>query len=122
MVKVVVLEPLGTTVELDINLDPKRNELYKFLDGTVTFIGQLVGTDVVIVKATRHPVPNTHRLPPPFASEEVYGPILLIRMDQSAEPRDYHLEEYRQYRSEPPQRTSSPDQSEFQEDSETPSD
>ena len=122
MVKVVVLEPSGTEIELDINLDPKRNELYKFLDGTVTFIGQLVGTDVVIVKATRHLVPNTHRLPPPFSSEEVYGPIVLIRMDQSAEPRDYHLEEYRQYRSEPPQRTSSPDQSESQEDSETPSD
>jgi Family of unknown function (DUF5880) len=122
MVKVLVLEPSGTAVEMDMNFDPKRNELSKFLDGTVTFIGQLIGTDVVIVKATRHPVPNTHRLPPPFESEEAYGPIVLIRMDQSAEPRDYHLEEYRQYRSEPPQRTSSPDQNEFQEDSETPSD
>jgi hypothetical protein len=122
MVKVVVLEPRGTEIELDINLDPKRNELYKFLDGTVTFIGQLVGTDVVIVKATQAVVPNTHHLPPPFETEEVYGPIVLIRMDQSAEPQDYCLEEYRQYRLEPPQRTSSPDQSESQEDSETPSD
>ena len=33
-------------------------------------------------------------LPKPFEDEEVYGKILLVRMDENSDPQDFSLDEY----------------------------
>jgi hypothetical protein len=37
---------------------------------------------------------NRNRLPEPFHDEVVIGPILLIRMDENADPRDFSVSEF----------------------------
>ena len=39
-------------------------------------------------------IENENTLPFPFHGEEVKGKILLIRMDENAEPQDFTLNEY----------------------------
>jgi hypothetical protein len=62
-------------------------------------IGQWPDIDVVIVKPTSGMSKNENNLPYPFSSEEVYGKILLIRMDKDSEPRDFTLKEYQSFSS-----------------------
>ena len=40
---------------------------------------------------------NDNVLPPPFGLEEVYGKILLVRMDENSDPQDFTLREYLGY-------------------------
>jgi hypothetical protein len=44
---------------------------------------------------------NENILPHPFDMEEVYGKILLLRMDENSEHRDFTLREYRRYKRHP---------------------
>jgi len=46
-------------------------------------------------------VKNENILPHPFNNENVYGKILLVRMDEQSEPRDFTLREYRRYKRLP---------------------
>jgi hypothetical protein len=41
---------------------------------------------------------NENVLPHPFDVEEVYGKILLVRMDEQSEPQDFTLSEYLRYK------------------------
>lgn len=100
MVKVIVIQEDGEEFEISLDFDPKKHELYDFFKSSVTFIGQLVDTDIVIVKSVCGEIRNQSILPHPFHTEEVHGPIVLIRMDQNAEPQDLSLAEYTQYRRE----------------------
>lgn len=79
-------------VRIDISKDP-----FNLLKGPATFIGQWSDINVVIMK-NRTSIfdlcDNENRLAHPFEKEHVKGPILLVRMDENAEPQDFTLEEF----------------------------
>jgi hypothetical protein len=80
--------------EIELDIEPSKNEIFKLLGGRGTFIGQWPEIDVVIMKAEQGMIENDNILPFPFHGEEVRGKILLIRMDENSEPQDFTLEEY----------------------------
>jgi len=80
--------------EIDLDIEPSKNEIFKLLGGRGTFIGQWPEIDVVIMKAEQGLMENDNILPYPFHGEEVRGKILLVRMDENSEPQDFTLEEY----------------------------
>jgi hypothetical protein len=92
---VLIHEEEGNIDEIDLDIDPRKNEIFKILSGRGTFIGQWPDIDVVIMKGvsggTRR---NENVLPFPFHGEEVMGKILLIRMDEDSEPRDFTKVEF----------------------------
>lgn len=100
---VLIHEELDDVVEIDINIDPVKNEIFKVLQGPATFIGQWPEIDVVIMKCVRGGDPwaererNENRLPPPFQRENVLGKVLLMRMDVDSEPQDFTLDEYNDF-------------------------
>jgi len=93
-VAVLIREQFGDECEIDVDIDPKKNEIFLLLGGTATFIGQWPDLDVVIMKAMNGKDLNKNTLPSPFDTEEVKGPILLIRMDDESNPQDFTLQEY----------------------------
>jgi hypothetical protein len=96
MVKCVLIsEEDGNISDVDINI--VGNDLYRVLKGTGTFIGQFPDTNIVIMKCDvsyfdLHE--NRNKLPEPFHEEVVMGPILLIYMDDEANPRDFTVMDY----------------------------
>jgi hypothetical protein len=93
-VAVLIKEQFGNIQEIDLDIDPRKNEIFLRLGGPATFIGQWPDLDVVIIKCVHGESLNQNTLPTPFNTEEVYGPILLVRMDENSDPRDFTLEEY----------------------------
>jgi len=91
---VLIKEQLGNIIEIDLDIDPRKNEIFKILSGSPTFIGQWPQIDVVIMKAQYAEKINNNTLPHPFNNEEVKGSILLVRMDENSDPRDFDIEEY----------------------------
>lgn len=91
---ILIHEEIGNMTEIDLDIDPKKNEIYKILSGRGTFIGQWPEIDVVIMKGVVWGLVNKNILPPPFDNEEVFGKILLIRMDEDSEPKDFTMEEF----------------------------
>tara|TARA_Y100000389_G_scaffold168079_1_gene173583 strand:+ start:182 stop:481 length:300 start_codon:yes stop_codon:yes gene_type:complete len=91
---VLINEELGNVKQIEIDIDPRKNEIFKILSGRATFIGQWPDIDVVIVKCVEAAKLNENKLPQPFQDEEVYGKIILIRMDENSEPRDFTLKEF----------------------------
>lgn len=91
---VLIHEEMGNVEQIEIDIDPKKNEIFKILSGRATFIGQWPDIDVVIVKCVEAAKLNENVLPPPFQDEEVYGKIILIRMDENSEPNDFTLKEF----------------------------
>lgn len=91
---VLIHEEEGNIEDIDIDIDPRKNEIYKILSGRGTFIGQWPEIDVVIMKGVTGGARNDNTLPFPFHGEEVLGKILLIRMDEDSEPRDFTKEEF----------------------------
>lgn len=91
---VLIKEQFGNIVEIDLDIDPRKNEIFKILSGSPTFIGQWAEIDVVIMKAQYAEKINNNTLPHPFNNEEVRGSILLVRMDENSDPRDFDIEEY----------------------------
>lgn len=85
-------------VDIELDIDPKKNEIVKTLGGrSPTFIGQLVDTNVVIIKSVESHELNNNKLPYPFHTEIVHGPMILIHMDENADPQDFTVEEYMLY-------------------------
>ena len=91
---ILIKEQFGDIREIELDIDPRKNEIFLLLSGSPTFIGQWPDIDVVIMKAQYANNINNNILPPPFENEEVYGSILLVRMDENSDPRDLTLEEY----------------------------
>jgi hypothetical protein len=91
---ILIKEVLGDIRQIDLDIDPRKNEIFLLLSGSPTFIGQWTDLDVVIMKPQYSEVFNNNILPPPFDVEEVYGSILLVRMDENSDPRDFTLKEY----------------------------
>jgi hypothetical protein len=91
---ILISEDEGNISEVDIDI--RGNDLYRVLKGTGTFIGQFPDTDIVIMKCDESPfelLENRNKLPEPFHDEYVFGPILMIRMDENADPQDFTLSE-----------------------------
>lgn len=95
MKTVLIKETKGDVIELDVDIAPKKNEIYILLGGPGTFVGQWPGTNVVIMKCRLDDVhiKNENKLAKPFDKEEINGPILFIRMDENADHQDLTLEE-----------------------------
>jgi len=93
---VLIHEEEGNIEEIVIDIDPKKNEIFNILSGRGTFIGQWPEIDVVIMKSVESGsgIRNDNTLPFPFHGEETLGKILLIRMDEDSEPRDFTKEEF----------------------------
>ena len=94
---VLISEEDDHITEIDIDISSQKREIFSILKGQATFIGQWPDLDVVIMKCREsifELMLNRNVLPAPFESEVVIGPILLIRMDENSEPRDFTLEEY----------------------------
>jgi hypothetical protein len=95
MVKCVLIqESLGDIQEIET---PLGQDLYTILKGTSTFIGQYEHLNVVIMKCRESFVSlekNQNTLFHPFENEEVYGPILLVKMNEDAHPEDFTLDDY----------------------------
>ena len=91
---ILIREQVGDISEIELDIDPRKNEIFLLLSGSPTFIGQWPDLDVVIMKAQYAEKTNNNTLPPPFDTEEVMGSILLVRMDENSDPRDFTLEEY----------------------------
>lgn len=98
-ISVLIHENSGHIEELDVDIDPVKNEIFKILGGRQTFVGQWEELDVVIMKPEDGDVFNMNTLPPPFDKEEVSGKILLMRMDKNSEPQDFTMEEYQLFLS-----------------------
>jgi hypothetical protein len=99
MVKAILIhETLGKLEEIDLDIHPRKNEVFKYLQGRQTFIGQWPDIDVVIMKPDDGFIKNENVLPPPFANEDVHGRILLVRMDECSDPQDFTLDEFRRYK------------------------
>lgn len=93
---VLISEEDGNLTQITLNI----NDCSKYVKGSCTFIGQWPDIDVVIIKCDKTPfdlMMNRNTLPPPFENEIVLGPILLVRMDENSEPRDFTLSEYSEY-------------------------
>ena len=96
MVKAILIrEELNVIEEIDLDISPAKNEIFKLLGGAQTFIGQWPEINVVILKSEDNKVRNENTLVHPFDNEKVYGKILLVRMDENSEPQDFTLQEYR---------------------------
>ena len=91
---VLIKEELGDVRQIELDIDPRKNEIFQLLSGSPTFIGQWPDLDVVIMKAQYAEKINSNTIPPPFENEEVKGSVLLVRMDENSDPRDFTLEEY----------------------------
>ena len=92
---VLINEGLNDIQEIDLDISPERNEIYNILGGRATFVGQWEQLDVVIIKrASGDGSLNLNKLPSPFHDETIFGPILLVRMDEESENQDFTLPEY----------------------------
>ena len=94
---VLIHEELGHVQEIDLDIAPSKNEIFKLLCGRQTFIGQWPDIDVVIMKPEDGKVKNENNLPHPFDVEDVYGKILLVRMDENSDHQDFTLDEYNSF-------------------------
>ena len=86
----------GDIREVSLDISSRTSQVSQYLGGRGTFIGQWPEHDIVIMKCVDtifDPGLNSNRLAKPFQNETVVGPMLLIRMDEKAEPKDLFLSE-----------------------------
>jgi hypothetical protein len=91
---ILIHEDEDVIMEIDLDISPIKNEIFKILGGRQTFIGQWPDIDVVILKTDDATIKNNNTLPYPFDTEDINGKVLLVRMDENSEPRDFTLHEY----------------------------
>ena len=109
-VAVLVNEGKNDINEIDLDISPEKNEIYKILRGKATFLGQWPDKSVVIVicdSSIFELSMNLNRLPRPFTNMTVMGKILLIRMDEDSETQNFTLKEYHHMTKETHPRTRS---------------
>ena len=94
---ILIHESIGNIEEIELDISSSKNEIFKLLGGRQTFIGQWPDIDVVIMMPEDGKVKNEKTLPHPFDVEDVYGKILLVRMDENSDPQDFTLEEYESF-------------------------
>ena len=105
VVKLVVLKANGETVQETVDMSPNLNPMGGLLNCTgVTFLGQYEDLQVALVMCHEKDEKyaslqvNKHILPPPIPSDEkVMGDLVLVRMNEEAEPTDFTLEEWKSF-------------------------
>lgn len=106
-IQAVVLKADGSAQELEVDMSPRKNEIGQILGGSSTFLGQLETENVVVMmrRDTDGLEENRTQLPAPLdRAEVVLGDLLLLRMDEGAQPRSFTLQEYREYCAKNPAR------------------
>ncbi len=96
---VLIHEQKDNIEEIMLDISPGKNEVFQYLKGSATFIGQWPHKEIVIMKCRESALDlerNENVLPIPFNLEVVNGPILLVRMDENSNPQDFTLKEYRE--------------------------
>ena len=93
---VLINEKRNDIHEIHVDISPYKNEIFKILRGKASFLGQWPDEQVVIVKTEPEDslselLINSNRLPRPFTNMIVHGRILLLRMDNNADPQDFTL-------------------------------
>ncbi|GAB5369161.1 hypothetical protein AAMO2058_001381900 [Amorphochlora amoebiformis] len=98
-VTAIVLKANGKTETPKLDMTPRLNTPAQVLGGGITFLGTMPDLDVVVmIRRDQEGLPeNKHHLPKPYTTAQVFGDILLIRMDESATPQDISLAEYKAY-------------------------
>jgi len=94
---VLINEKRNDIHEIEVDISPEKNEIYRILRGKATFLGQWPEKSVVILTCESSPFDlkmNVNRLPRPFTNMTVFGRIILMRMDENSEPQDFTLKEY----------------------------
>ena len=96
---VLINEKRNDIHEIHVDISPYKNEIFKILKGKASFLGQWPDEQVVIIKTEPEEALtdlklNTNRLPRPFTNMIVYDRILLLRMDDNADPQNFTLKEY----------------------------
>jgi len=96
---VLINEKRNDIHEIHVDISPYKNEIFKILRGKASFLGQWPDEQVVIIKTEPEDslselLINSNRLPRPFTNMIVHGRILLLRMDNNADPQDFTLKEY----------------------------
>ena len=107
---ILINEERNSIKEIDIDISPEKNEIFKILKGKASFVGQWPDEDVVIIKCSESIFDlqlNQNKLPRPFTNMFILGKILLIRMDEYSEPQDFTLKEYHKLTRESRPRTRS---------------
>ena len=92
MVKCVLIsEDPGNVSEIETPL--KGNDIFRILKGPPTFIGQI--EDIVIMKCESSQFDlMENRNIVPTVDEIVFGPILLVKMNENSEPEDLTIDEW----------------------------
>jgi hypothetical protein len=93
---ILIREKLGDVVEINLDIAPHKNEIFKILEGRQTFIGQWPDIDVVIMKPEDGKVKNEA---PDEEEEEDDVPDEEGQMD--IEPDEEEVVEEEEYFSEP---------------------
>lgn len=100
IVQTVLLRTDGSSTQLAVDMSPRENAICQILGGPTSFLGQLLDLKVVVMmRLQQDGLPtNTHRLPQPLDQAGlVRGDLLLVRMDEGAQPQDFLLQEYQTY-------------------------
>ena len=102
MVKYIILKVKGGVEEIDVDETPKKNELYKILNGPVTIVGQYDldkygNNGIVIIKSTNGCDKNSHKMLPPFDNLIINGDILLNLTNINGESEDITMEYYNNF-------------------------
>lgn len=96
-VKAILVGVQGNDIrEVSLDISTRTSQVFEYLGGRGTFIGQWPEHNIVIMKCMESifdPGINNNQLAKPFHMERVTGPILLIRMDDNADPKDLFLSE-----------------------------
>merc|ERR1712216_638830 len=94
-IKCVRLAVNGKTDEITVDMRPEANEICKRLGGEAAFVGMYRAVDVIIMKL-RSPKKgekkNKSKLPAPFDTEEVQGPMILVKMVEGT-PQNFTLDQ-----------------------------
>ena len=82
----------ATISQMELDMTPSENKIVDAMGGSVTILGQYNDIDTVVLKL-RNPgekaLKNPHKLQPPLHNQEIYGPLLMVRMDADANPQDF---------------------------------
>jgi hypothetical protein len=63
---IIIHETKDHIEEIEVDIEPSKNEIFKILGGRATFIGQWPEIDVVIMKPEHGLIENENILPLPF--------------------------------------------------------
>ena len=87
----------GITHDVDVDIDTNEHGNMLCATGKITFVGQILhhamGPIVCMTSERKGEIKNPHMLPSPLHDEEVYGPMMCIRMHGGVE-NDFTVFDY----------------------------